>query len=380
MSNTNATLRVFPGASGVFFILPDGSLWRWGQTGGEMFSRAVVPEQVGTNHSWVQAFSASSHCVAVRADGTLWTWGYDVGAPPRKPCLIPAPQQVGVEDDWLSVAAGGSHSVALKKDGSLWAWGHNSDGQMGNGLGVGVLPIQTNLVQVGTNRDWIAISAQDLCTLGLRADRTLWMWGRIHQFLNGQPGGIFPVPTQICRERNWTQLEGDLVLNQRGELWRAFYGRPDASAPASATCQLFADNCLPGRFARVAWGFCQLHADGTLWETKLNFSRGFPFRPGNQWYRMGKRSDWVSLWGMGTGLGLTADGTIWTWAADPGQEQVMMLGSKIELLKNQVKGRVGMATNAVTKGWITPVQKEPRPLLRILAADPTQPANSNSHQ
>lgn len=57
-SITNAPVRVFPGVTGAFIVLPDGSLWRWGQTGGSAFTRAAVPEPVGTNLGWVQAFAA----------------------------------------------------------------------------------------------------------------------------------------------------------------------------------------------------------------------------------------------------------------------------------------------------------------------------------
>ncbi len=370
---TNAAPRVFPGTGGVLFILPDGSLWRWGQTCAQGFSRAPVPEQVGTDRDWLEAVAASGHFVAVRQDGTLWTWGNDVGAPPRSPAWIPSPRQVGADHDWVSVAAGDAHSIALRKEGTVWAWGDDSDGRMGNGLVT--VGRRTNLVQVGTNRTWTAVHGRGSYTLALRADGTLWAWGRVYQFLDGQLGAVFSVPTQVCRETNWVSLEGELVLNSRGELWRVFHAPPDAAAPVGATCQLFVTHCVPGRFAWAGWEFYQLHEDGTLWKTKLSYSGGLSFRPANTWRRVGKRSDWVSLWGgSGTGLGLTDDGMVWMWAADPGQEWVITLDSRIGLLKNRAEGWLGMATNSLGLGSTPPVQAEPRPLLRMVVGEPITPA------
>jgi hypothetical protein len=75
LTRSNQALRIFPGVTGVFMILPDGSLWRWGQTGGRPFSRARAPEQFGTSVGWVKAIAPNNHCLALRSDGTLWEWG-----------------------------------------------------------------------------------------------------------------------------------------------------------------------------------------------------------------------------------------------------------------------------------------------------------------
>lgn len=389
---TNGDLRVFPGGIGVFLILPDGSLWRWGQAGGFAFSRAMVPEQVGTNCDWLQAYPANGQCVALRKDGTYWHWGSDYGAPLVSPVpftnLILSPEQVGAENDWASVTTGDQHSAALKKDGTVWAWGHDEGGQMGNGLGFKetnlvrfnrfyLHPIQTNLVQVGTNRDWIAIGcAQGSDTIGLRANGTLWVWGQVNRFWNARPGAIFPVPTQICRETNWLAIESDLALNRDGQVWRLFRAPPDASASAAATCLLLASNCTAGRFAFAQTGLYQLHADGSLWKAELTWHVGHDLHVtmGDRWHRVGKRSDWISLWGMGTALGLTADGTVWIWGNDHGQEGESPLSVKLNLVEDQLRRWLGLARPKPFTRWsMTPIQKTPRPLMRILPAEPAQP-------
>jgi len=40
---------------------------------------------------------------------------------------------VSIDNDWAVVSADNVHSLALKADGSLWAWGSNAAGQLGDG-------------------------------------------------------------------------------------------------------------------------------------------------------------------------------------------------------------------------------------------------------
>src|SRR5256885_12547466 len=73
LARSNAPVRVFQGLMSVFLILPDGSLWEWGQPGGGL-AKAAVPRRVGTNDGWVQGAAADGHYLAIRNDGTLWNW------------------------------------------------------------------------------------------------------------------------------------------------------------------------------------------------------------------------------------------------------------------------------------------------------------------
>jgi len=386
IATNKGPVRVFPGFLGCFIIPPDGTLWRWGLPGGYQFSRTNLPEQLDTNRIWVQASAANGNCVGVTTDGSFWSWGIDFGAPLVSSTpfgnWISAPKRLGTEHDWVRATSGGEHTLLLRQDGTIWAWGHDSEGQLGNGLGpeetnlIRVLSfrlphVRTNLVQVGTNADWTAVSAEPSYTLALRADGTLWMWGRIQRLLNGQPGGVFPIPTQVCRETNWLALQWDgsgiqgLALDRDGGLWCLFNSQPQPSADAASVCDLFASNCVPGRFAFVyPGGLCQLHPDGTLWEAKMDFSHPPNYKLLNQWRRLGKRSDWIGLWGgMGTAYGVTADGTVWTWGCAFGQEGITSGASKMHALENQIRRSLGLAVKPYTTGGVTPIQKEPRPLI-----------------
>jgi hypothetical protein len=68
---------------------------------------------------------------------------------------------------------------------------------------------------------------------------------------------------------------------------------------------------------------------------------------------------------MGTVVGVTADGTIWTWGTDISQEGVEMLQSRMGTMKRKVLGVFGAGPASYTTASMIPVQKEPRELMRI---------------
>jgi len=370
ITHSNSPARAFPGIGGALIVLPDGSLWQWGQTGPGNWPRAAVPVQVGTNCDWVEAVVANNHCMGLRKGGTLWEWGWRGDSGPGGTArLSNVPEQADPRNDWVDIAAGDVHSVALRRDGTLWAWGDNSDDQLGNGPG----PNQTNFVQVGTNRDWIAISApQGSHSFALRKDGTLWVWGQISWFRNGQPGtGVFPFPTKVCRETNWVGFGGSGEARTRhGELWNLLNSTPDANAAAASNCDLFMTNWVPDHFARAFIGeptFYEVRPNGTLWAETLSYSRRLNrLGHSNRWRQVGKRSDWVSIWGTsGTAVGLTSDGTIWMWGSDLGQAPVMDLPSRFKVLKARMMGWLGPRPTSLTTSANYLYQKEPRPLLVV---------------
>ena len=71
-----------------------------------------------------------------------------------------------------TVAAGGSTSFSIHADGTLWGSGFNANGQLGDGTTAGPAP-----VQVGTDADWVRVSAGVGFALGICTDGSLWAWG-----------------------------------------------------------------------------------------------------------------------------------------------------------------------------------------------------------
>lgn len=123
-----------------------------------------------------------NHSCAVDTDGTLWCWGYAnsfrgyLGDGTSNSSTVPV--QVGTDTDWVSVSAAEMHSCAIKTNGTLWCWGSNHRGQLGIGsidpvFGNGV----DSPVQVGSDSDWRSVSAASYWTCAIKTDNSLYCWG-----------------------------------------------------------------------------------------------------------------------------------------------------------------------------------------------------------
>jgi alpha-tubulin suppressor-like RCC1 family protein len=287
------------------------------------------------------------------------------------------PEQVGLESNWVSASTSGGHSVALKCDGTIWEWGNNTWGRPGSGA----VPNPTNVVQIGTNRDWAQLICLWQSTAGLRSNGTLWVWGQVHGS-GGQIGPMkinnFQTPTQVCRETNWIGLglgSGPLAWTSSGEVWQPITtASPDAEASVAVTGELIATNSAPNRLIFAISGtpkLYELRVDGTIWEKEYALAP-WSSKPTDTWHRFGKRSDWVGIWSVSqTALGLTSDGTIWTWGVDLSQGPKPAEGQKLMLLMARIRAAFGgnsltgfAGTRSSPLRWAS--QKEPRPLMRMV--------------
>jgi ABC-type transport system involved in cytochrome c biogenesis permease component len=376
ISASHQPVRVFDGQNlsdnGFFFILPDGSLWTWGGQ-----DTIAPPRRVGTNRDWLQV-SFYGNALGVRSNGTLWTWASDSDKP----------KQFGSGHDWVEAWAGNGFSVARKRDGTLWAWGNNNQNQLGNGPG----PNRPEAAQVGTNRDWKAVSLSANLNgnsdeiVALRADGTLWTWGAFVYFARSAPIFTnFPVPIQLCRESNWVGFNGKLengARNQAGESWgfTPLAGLPGAGVPVAAMGHLLASNAAAAAFGPLFttnWNYVkyEMRTNGTLWTTPWfaslwDWQAASP--PQAPSLGFGSRSDWVSVWGSyQTMIGMTSDGTLWTWGLDYGKEShwTEVFGERTALIKQIIRSVFGAAPPSYLGYYFSqrfPTQKEPRPLLRLV--------------
>ena len=371
LRHTNVPLRVAPGPGGAFLILPDGSLWCWGPSAEPAPKLGAAPTQVGTNCDWVQAVGASDHCVGLRSDGTLWEWGR------RGREVSDTPQRVDPGHDWIGISATREHAVALRQDGTLWAWGDKSWAKSLYGSDLS----WTNLAQVGHDHDWVAVSCQMASSLGVRRDGTLWVWGTVFTPGTVQYGrDTYFDPTRVCRDTNWVGFATGfqvLARTRSGELWEPLNSPPSAEDPAASTCRLVSSNALPDH---VALAFCgmgllyEVRPDGTLWKTDYSWFAQAPTSSAGKWRQVGKRSDWVSIWGVGgTAFGSTADGTLWTWGIDPSRPPVLELSAKLKLIQLRLKAAFGGSSPRPQPFRMPAYQAEPRPLMRLV---PVTPSNS----
>lgn len=80
-----------------------------------------------------------------------------------------------------TIAMGSSHALALRADGTVWAWGRNSIGQLGNNDATHTnsnTPVEvTDAAGTGALSAVVAIAAGGDHSMALRTDGTVWSWG-----------------------------------------------------------------------------------------------------------------------------------------------------------------------------------------------------------
>ncbi|MDR0321596.1 MAG: hypothetical protein LBI28_08840 [Treponema sp.] len=175
---------------------------------------------------FVSVSAGSMYSAAIAADGSLWTWGLnylgqlgdgtggggwiDTFQMDRSGDRF-TPAQIGTETDWVFVSAGGMHCTAIKADGSLWAWGDNRSGQLGNGSNTG----SATPIQMGTDTDWAFVSAGSFYNMAIKTDGSLWAWG--HSYLGNFGDGTTTsttrtTPVRIGTENNWASVSAGYEL------------------------------------------------------------------------------------------------------------------------------------------------------------------------
>ncbi|MBA3846689.1 MAG: hypothetical protein H0X45_08600, partial [Planctomycetes bacterium] len=176
----------------------DGSVVAWGANDDEEIGNPSAPSLPSPNpHSasplvvsntsgnvslTCRAIGAGDHHgLAVKQDGSVVAWGSD-GDGQLGNGAATGDQEVPVTvtslANVLAVAGGGGgggagFSLALRADGSVWAWGRGWSGELGNGLGTSSdVPVQVSVIG-----NIIAIAAGSFHAMALRSDGTVWCWG-----------------------------------------------------------------------------------------------------------------------------------------------------------------------------------------------------------
>jgi hypothetical protein len=370
ISHAPLPLRLSAVGNGALFVLPDGSLWRWGTP----CSPGVidrVPTQFGTNYDWAIASGGYDGMVGVKTNGTLWrNWFFtDTGN------FVKDLAQVGEETDWASAVRNNQAIAALKKDGTLATFGASVsfDGSNQGALGVPAETIRFDPGPVGTNA-WRSLvrDANESGFVGITADGRLMAWGQPHR-----DGPVLPEPTPLAPGTNWVQASPRLYLEANGRLWsRPFLVPRQIPAPNPATLQLFRTNAQPWRYGITSLHFYEIRPDGSLWRG-ANPPLYRPIPPNTvpplaeATEPCGDRRDWRHLWFGGETLyGLTADGTIWVVGLDHGREPTPDFAQRMDYLTHELLRLVGHRTTGPMAGGTTYHQiRELRPLLRIVMSD-----------
>lgn len=172
-----------------------------------------------------------------------------------------------------TIAAGRNFTVALKADGSLWAWGRNNAGQLGTGANYDF----TNApAQVNSGAQWTSAACGDGNTLGIQVDGSLWAWGATYESTTNVPGRLGDVADWIGIASGATH---SAALKADGTLW--------------------------------TWGE---NSSGQLGNGTYNWSNA-PARVGVEHWRAVACGSWqsASFHYSGRTVALKNDGTLWAW-------------------------------------------------------------------
>ncbi|RKH36926.1 RCC1 domain-containing protein, partial [Corallococcus llansteffanensis] len=201
----------------------DGTVWTWGDNKNAQLGLGVPgastldvttrwsPERVPSLTDAVTAARGFQHALVLTGDRTVWAFGSNgsgqLGDDTAKPASDVPVKVVGLTDV-IQVAAGSEHSVALRADGTVWTWGRNSSGNLG--LGTTDSDPHARPTQVPGLTDVVDIAAGKDHTLALRADGTVVAWGlgASGQLGHGQSGseGSSAVPVAVRELTNATSV------------------------------------------------------------------------------------------------------------------------------------------------------------------------------
>jgi len=216
----NDWLVVTTGAFNTLGIKTDGTLWSWGGNwDGELglgdLTHRNVPVQVGTDNNWRTVAMGSFHSIATKTDGTLWGWGSNSlgqSAGGENDDDVLTPTQIGTDNDWVYVSAGGSTSFAIKANGTLWGWGQANFGQIG--IDEDPIPLKvTTPTQIGTN-SFLQARVGNWSALGLKVDGTLLSWSNFNMYFGDLGMGDnnnYPIPTAVPNHSDVVQISGGQV-------------------------------------------------------------------------------------------------------------------------------------------------------------------------
>jgi len=207
-------------------VMGDTSVRAWGfnntsQLGDGSVITRTTPIMVAGLSGVIAVAAGCQHSLALKLDGTVWAWGYNstgqLGDASNKDKSTPV--QVSGLSNVAAIAAGCAHSLALKNDGTLWAWGFNADGELG---GATASFISSKPLQITTLSGVSAIAAGNYFSLALKADGTVWSWGKndLGQLGDGSTANR-PLPMQVAVPASTDISAGQdfaLALNASGSL------------------------------------------------------------------------------------------------------------------------------------------------------------------
>ena len=195
-----------------------GALYCWGANAegrlgtGDTKPR-LTPARVGTDTDWLTVATSARATLVLKRNGQLWSFGANdngqlgVGDFAARP----APTPIGDRTDWTAIATRFDHACALAREGSLWCWGANTEGQLGQDDQYGSSTDRAVPTAVTSAHDFVFVDTGQGHSCAIRANGTLWCWGRNSEGELGQgPNGAIQLrrPVQVGTAASWQAVQG----------------------------------------------------------------------------------------------------------------------------------------------------------------------------
>jgi alpha-tubulin suppressor-like RCC1 family protein len=208
-------------AAGAFHSLvadADGNVWQWGSSCyGNTYLRE--PSKIQGLSGIFSVADGAGICLALKSDGSVWGWG--AALPCNGLCDRSIPERLNGFDGAQQISTKTSVLV-LKKDGTVWAFG---DGRSYGPLGTDSLAIWDSISRVQGLNDIIQISQGESHSLALKADGTVWGWGKNEKYQIGDGTTITRYrPIQIPGLSNIKSVEAgfeySMAVGKDGSVYR----------------------------------------------------------------------------------------------------------------------------------------------------------------
>jgi len=212
-----------------FALKDDSSLWGWGQNIygqlgiGNIINKSTPVQIVVGSETWRYVYSGN-HTIAITTSGNLYCWGLNIDGQLASNDKINRSLPVAIPSSylWDGGGAGNDFTIVLSTDGYLFSCGNNIYGQLGLNSQISY----SSLIQIGSSSNWkfVTVDAVNNSAFAMKADGTVWSWGN-NQFGNLGQNTTTDVsaPTQIGTESNYLQISAGsftfFALKKDGTLW-----------------------------------------------------------------------------------------------------------------------------------------------------------------